>query len=161
MSCSIKRLRGEVDGKRRSRGVAAVEFVISVPILIFVMLAAAEFGRAFVHYDTLAHTIRDSARYVSENAIAGTTGVVDITPQVAQNARNLAVYGNIAGTGDRMLPGLAPGHVDVVDAGGGNIEVIVNYPYNPMIGDVLPLLGGGSSSLLLPFQISVTMKAIS
>ncbi len=148
-------------GPRTSRGVAAVEFVIAVPILIFVMLAAAELGRAFVHYDTLAYTVRDSARYVSENSIAGTSGVVDITPEVAQNARNLAVFGNIAGSGGPMLPGLAAGNVAVTDAGGGNIEVVTDYTYHPMIGNMLPMFGGDSHSLLFPFRISVTMKAIS
>ena len=41
MSRIINTFRREFRGPRRSAGVAAVEFVISVPLLIFVMLAVA------------------------------------------------------------------------------------------------------------------------
>jgi Flp pilus assembly protein TadG len=161
MSRPPRKLRKEFRGLRRTRGVAAVEFVITVPILLFVMLAVAELGRAFVHYDTLSYSIRNSARYVTENAIAGTSGVVHITADVAQRAQNLAVYGNAAGAGSPVLPGFNTGQVSVLDAGDGNIEVIASYPYHPMIGNVLPLFGGGSQSLLFTFQVSATMRAIS
>ena len=65
-----------VAGPRRSRGVGGGgvrdhRAVAPVPVV-----AGAEFGRAFVQYDTLSYSIRNSARFVSEHAINGTTGVV-------------------------------------------------------------------------------------
>ena len=150
-------------GPHGSRGVAAVEFAITAPLLIFVMLATAEVGRAFVHYDTLSYSIRNSARFVTEHAINGTTGVVEISGAVVSQARNLAVYGNVAGTGGAKLPNFQTSQITVIDAGNDNIRVTAAYPYQPMLGAVLPTFGFGSGSIPMGFtmRIAVTMRAIS
>jgi Flp pilus assembly protein TadG len=152
-------------GPHGSRGVAAVEFAITAPLLIFVMLATAEVGRAFVHYDTLSYSIRNSARFVTEHAINGTTGVVEISGPVTTQAKNLAVYGNVTGPGGgkAILPGFLTSQVTVVGAGNDNIRVTAAYPYQPMLGAVLPTFGFGSGSIPLGFtmRIAVTMRAIS
>jgi Flp pilus assembly protein TadG len=149
--------------RHRSRGVAAVEFVITAPLLIFVMLAGAELGRAFVHYDTLSYSIRNSARFVTEHAIDGTTGVVSLSGAVIAQARNLAVYGNVAGAGQAVLPNYQVGHVTVANAGNDNIRVTAVYPYQPMLGAALGTfgIGGGSIPLAFPLRIDITMRAIS
>ena len=59
----------ESAGPRFERGVAAVEFVVTAPFLVFLMLAVAEVGRALVHYSTLSYGVRDSARFVTEHSI--------------------------------------------------------------------------------------------
>ena len=150
-------------GPRGSRGVAVVEFAITAPLLIFVMLATAEVGRAFVVYDTLSYSIRNSARFVTEHAINGTTGVVEISGAVVSQARNLAVYGNVAGTGGAKLPNFQTSQITVIDVGNDNIRVTAAYPYQPMLGAVLPTFGFGSGSIPMGFtmRIAVTMRAIS
>ena len=150
-------------GPRGSRGVAVVEFAITAPLLIFVMLATAEVGRAFVVYDTLSYSIRNSARFVTEHAINGTTGVVEISGAVVSQARNLAVYGNVTGTGGAKLPNFQTSQITVIDAGNDNIRVTAAYPYQPMLGAVLPTFGFGSGSIPMGFtmRIAVTMRAIS
>lgn len=147
----------------RERGVAAVEFVVAAPLMLFLMLACAELGRAFIHYATLSYAVRTSARYVSENSISGTTGVVSISPITVTRARNIAVHGNIQGTGSSKLPNFQITQVQVVDAGGDNIRVTATYPYQPMLGPLLPDVAQGSSPTGLNFdmQISMTMRAIS
>jgi hypothetical protein len=131
--------------------------------LLLLLLAGAEIGRAFVQYATLSYSIRDSARFVSENSINGTTGVVVLTPAMIAEARNLAVYGNIAGTGNAKLPDYQTSQVVVIDAGNDNIQVIATYPYQAMLGLALPTFGFGSGSIPFTFnmQIAVTMRAIS
>lgn len=148
---------------RRSRGLAAVEFAIIAPVLLLALLAVAELGRALIHYDTVSYAVRSSARYVSEHAINGTTGVVDISAATVTRARNLAVFGNVAGGGSRRLPNFEPGHITIEDAGGDNIRVTALYPYQPMIGAVLPTFGLVDGPLPLEFsmRIAVTMRAIS
>jgi len=140
-----------------------VEFAITAPVLILVMLAAAEVGRAFVHYDTLSYSIRNSARFVTEHAINGTTGVIDISAPVIEQARNLAVYGNAAGTGEAKLPNHQAIQFTVANAGNDNIRVTAIYPYQSMLGAVLPTFGFGSGSIPLTFnmRVVVTMRAIS
>lgn len=153
----------EPRGRHRSRGIAVVEFVVTAPLMLLLMLATTEIGRAFVHYATLSHSIRNSARFVSENAIAGTTGVIDLSVTVITQARNLAVYGNVAGNGNARLPQYQPAHVSVIDAGDDNIRVSASYPYQPMLGVLLPtiIMGGGSISQTFNMQVAVTMRAIS
>lgn len=153
----------ELRGPRGERGVAAVEFVVTAPFLLMLMLAGAELGRAFIHHTTLSYAVREAVRYVSLHAIDGTTGVVAISPATLTQARNLAIYGNIQGTGSPRLPNLQAAQVQVVDAGDDNVRITVTYPYQAMLGPVLPDLAQGSGPIGLAFnlQIAVTMRAIS
>jgi Flp pilus assembly protein TadG len=153
----------ELHGPRRARGLATVEFVIAMPLLLFLMFATAEFGRAFFHYATLSNSVRDAARFVSENAINGTTGVVEITATDITRAKNLAIYGNVFGAGQAVLPAFVPSHLQVIDAGGDNVRVTATYPYQSMLGATLPGFGttGASTPLNFNLQIAVTMRAIS
>ena len=89
------------------RGIAAVELAIALPFLLLVMLATAELGRLISQSNTLAKSVRDAARYVAANAIVGDTKVVTITPALTAQAANLAVTGQIGGSGVALLPGLA------------------------------------------------------
>lgn len=154
--------RPEFRGSPGSRGLAAVEFILAVPLLLLVTFAVVEIGRALVQYDTLSYAVRSSARFVSENAIAGTSGVVEITAPVRQQAQRLAVYGNAAGSGQACLPGFSTADVEVVQAGPYDVEVRATYPYQPIVFDLLPTFGYGEAIPLAPtMRISVTMRAIS
>jgi Flp pilus assembly protein TadG len=146
---------------RRHRGLATVEFVVTAPFVLFLLLAGAEIGRAFIHYSTLSYGVRVAARFVSTHSINGTTGVVELTDTTIAEAQNLAVYGHTAGTGDPRLPSLQPTHVGVADVGDSNIRVTATYPYQPMLGAVLPGLVGNSINLGFTMAIAVTMRSIS
>ena len=45
------------------RGIAMVEFVIVLPICLILLMATAEFGRAFMQYNTLTKAVRDDVPY--------------------------------------------------------------------------------------------------
>ena len=162
MTRKIEKAR-DLAGPRFERGVAAVEFVVTAPFLVFLMLAVAEVGRALVHYSTLSYGVRDSARFVTEHSINGTTGVVVLSAQTIAEARNLAVYGNTQGFGAPKLPNFQPNQVQVMDAGGDNVRITASYPYQPMLGPWLPGFGVASGPISLNFnmQIAVTVRAIS
>lgn len=147
--------------RRQQRGLAAVEFVVTAPFVLFMLLAAAEVGRAFIHYATLTYGVRDATRFVTTNSLNGTTGVVQLTSTVIGQARNIAVYGHVGGTGIARLPSFQTNQVAVVDAGGSNIRVTATYPYQPMIGPVLPNFMGGSIDFGFNMVVAVTMRAIS
>jgi len=149
-------------GHERQRGIAAVEFTIALPMLLFMMLAVSEVGRAFLQYMTLTHAARDAARYVTTKALLGSTGTVQIDGTLTTQARNLLVYGNTAGTGTALLPGLVAGNVIVRDAGAGNIAVLVSYAYQPMFGGGIPnLVGTGRVNTTFTLSAEVVMRAIS
>lgn len=166
MTNSTTRLHTGFRGRRHVRGIAAVEFIIGAPVILFVMLATAEIGRAFVQYDTLSYAVRNGARYATENVIAGTSGALDIG-KVAGPAANVTVYGAPAGGTKPCLPGFDArdndgnlSGVTVRDAGDGNVEVIGSYGYRPMLGIALPAFGE-TGPTAFTMRISVTMRAIS
>lgn len=144
----------------RQRGLALVETAITLPFLLFLMLAATEFTAAFVQHTTLTKATRDAARYAAEEAIDGSL-TVNLTDEIKDNVKRLLVYGNRTGAGAPVLPGLNTTHVTVSDVGAWNVEVSVNYPYTGVLGSVLPTFGYGSSiSLLFNMSATVTMRSL-
>jgi hypothetical protein len=102
-------MRTEPATRKRQRGVAIVEYVVVLPICLLLILGTAEFGRALLQYNVLTQSVQDGARYLSSRALLGTTGVVEITPELEDEVRNLVVYGNRLGTGNPRLRGFDPG----------------------------------------------------
>lgn len=154
--------RSQVYGRHSGqRGLVAVEFAIALAILMVLMLATAELARAFSQYNTLTKTTRDGVRYLAENALDGTTKIVAIPATLESETKNLVVYGNAAGAGAPLLEALAPGHVNVTgSAANGTVTVSVAYPYQPMIGAVLPMFGvAADRSLVFTLQSTVVMRA--
>ena len=160
----------------RERGIAATEFVIALPVLLFLMLATAEIGRMLSQYDTLTKAVRDGARYCASVANTGTSGVVNISNCTAagggtggsapQNAtQNLVVFGNTGGAvgsppAAPLLPSLAIGNVTVADAGGNYISVSASYTYRPVLG-TLPTFGlTAPITLAIPLNAAVVMRAL-
>src|ERR1044071_7104440 len=90
--------------RRDDSGVQLLEVAIVLPILLVLFGAVAEFGRYFYEYSTVAKASRLGARYLASKSVTGSTNYV-------ANAKNLVVYGNIAGTGTPVLTGLTTSNV--------------------------------------------------
>ncbi|HEY5624693.1 MAG TPA: TadE/TadG family type IV pilus assembly protein [Gammaproteobacteria bacterium] len=147
--------------RQRIKGVAMVEFVFVLPLFMILIMATAEFGRAFQQYNTLTKSLRDGARYVAGKANIGSTQVVNITGATRTEAQNLVVYGNTQGTGAPILPGLTTGSVTVQDAGGGNVRISVTYPYGSIFAFVPGFFyGGNTTTNSYDFQAAITMRAL-
>lgn len=148
----------------RQRGLALVETAITLPFLLFVMLATTEITNAFIQHTTLTKAVRDGARWAAEEAIGGSDALKppDDLQDVYDEAQNLVVYGNRAGTGTPAINGLTVANVTVGRLGlSNNIQVTVNYPYAGIFGSVLPSFGYGSDiSLLFNLNATVTMRAL-
>ena len=138
------------------RGVQLVELAIVLPIMLVLFGAVAEFGRYFYEYTTVAKAARVGARYLASKSVE--SGV-----NYEGNAKNLVVYGNIAGSGSPVLPGLTTGNVDVQYIGGttGVPELvkisIVDYKHQSVI-NLGSLLKSTSLSLDVDVKPSVTMR---
>jgi hypothetical protein len=147
--------------KARERGTATVEAAIALPLLLFLMVAAVEIGRAFIQYTVLADSSRNAIRHVAEVAMQARQRVT-ITPAVITQTRNLVVYGNETGTGTAILPGLTASQVTIADAGNNNVRVSVVYPYQPLFGAALPRFGATQTSITSAFNMNivVTMRAL-
>jgi len=145
----------------RQRGAVLVEMALVTPILLAMMLATAEITRAFVDHNTLTKAVRNGARYVATNALQGTTGVVAIGGVLTTQTQNLVVYGNIAGIGAPVLPGLTAADITVTDIGGTNIRVSAAHTISGILGPVLRSFSGGPDiSMVHNLEATVTMRAL-
>lgn len=152
--------RLEVTRPDRQRGLAAVEAAIVLPLLMLLFLAIGELGRALLEYNTLAKGVRDGARHLATFAIDDFTSIIDVSEDLEREAKNLARYGNITGTGTTLLPDYEETHlsIDVPDA--DHVTLIADYPFQPLF-NILPTFGYGSDiPLTFTMQTSVTMRAM-
>jgi len=157
-------------GARRERGIAVVEFTILLPVMLLLLMAVGELGRAFLQYNTLTRAVRDSARYVASNALSGSTQVVTLDAALIGEATNLVIYGKTAAGGTPLLPNFASdGNIQIQKndpavpggPGEGNITVTATYPFTPTLGAVLPdVLGDGGISTAFTMRAQVTMMAL-
>ncbi len=141
-----------------------IELTIALPVLLFMCLATAEFGRALFQYNTLTKSVRDGARHAANVALLGSTGVVKSTAelQLLTEIKTLVVHANSGGLGAILLPGLSANDVTVTNAGGGDIQVSASYDYQPMVGAILPDFGlaGGGTGLTFTLRATVRMRAL-
>jgi Flp pilus assembly protein TadG len=140
--------------------VQLVEIAIVLPLLLMLFAAVGEFGRYFYEYTTMAKAARVGARFMAAKTIdSASTDWITAT-------KKLVVYGNTAGTGNPVLPGLTINNVDVKFAGGtytnGNgvpttVTIsFVNYKHKSMF-DLAKLTKVKSLSLNVDVKPSVTM----
>jgi len=138
------------------RGVQLVEVALVVPIMLLLFGAVAEFGRYFYEYTTVAKAARVGARYLVSKSVASATNY-------EAQAKNLVVYGNIAGTGTAVLPGLTTANVQVEYIGGpaGVPDVvkvsIVGYQHQSIV-NLGSLLKNTALSTNVDVKPSVTMR---
>jgi Flp pilus assembly protein TadG len=145
----------------RQRGIVAVEMAITLPFLLFLMLAISELGRVLFQSNMLTKATRDAARYLANEAIVGGTDVIQIDAALVTATKNLLIYGKTAGGGNPILPQLAPGNITVTNPDSVHVSVTVNYTYRPMIGDTLPAFGlGPDIPLTIPLAATVIMRAL-
>lgn len=141
----------------RQRGTAMVEFAIVAPLLIFLILAVAEFGHALNQYNTLTKAVRNGARYLAGEALYGNLNVVYLPAELIQATQQRVVQGT-------ALPGLTTGQVGVTRVDDQHVGVSVTYPYTPLLGAGARLptfgLGGGDIPLGFTFRASVVMRAL-
>lgn len=90
----------------QQKGVAAIEFAILLPLLLFIVFGITEFGRALHSYNTLVKATRDAARYAMVQQPGGGADAV---------TKCLAVHGNTECSGSPLAPGLTTDMVSVCD----------------------------------------------
>lgn len=141
--------------QRRQAGVALVEFALILPFLLLLSITAVELGRAIWQYELLTKSVRDAARYLS---LQTPGDAIRMT-----RARNLAVYGNISGTGSPLVIGLTGSNVpDPTWQTAGTVPVINTvtvtvrgYRFQPIFASVF----GISFPTLTYSDISATMRS--
>lgn len=165
----------------RQGGIAIVEFAVVLSLMLLLMLAVVEFGRALHQYNALTKAVRDGARHLATDAYIGTTQSMgtDINGALVTETRNLVLFGNIAGSPPLLLPEFDPNAdsddkltVDCNEPAGdpnpddcsNNDHVLVSatYRYEPIVGTFLPMFGIGSGVDFSAFDLTATaiMRAL-
>ncbi|MCB2256243.1 pilus assembly protein [Pseudomonas chlororaphis] len=143
-------------------GMAMVELVLTLPLLLLLMLTFAEFGRMLFQYNSLMQASRDAGRYVAGQAWNPTLGKLDLNTTLQTQTKSVAVYGVPANPNGypAVVPGLTTGNVTVSAVGTEHVQVSITYTYVPVIGSALPALYGSSVPLGLALTSTVVMRAL-
>jgi Flp pilus assembly protein TadG len=143
-----------------SRGLAAVELAIVLPVFLMLMLGTAELGRVLYEYNTLTKSATGAVRYLAEHARTP-AGQVEISSEAATVTRNLAVFGSPAGGAAPLLRGLSTGQVSVTQVDEDNVQVSISYAYIPLFA-AIPTFGlrDGPLTVTGTLVATQTMRAL-
>lgn len=141
-----------------------VESAVTLPLIIFMMLAVAEVGRAIAQYNLLTKSVRDAARFLADSP-TDASGVPLIDDARWRDAQELVVYGTTApgGGASPLLEGLTLGNVGPkpVPTADGHIEVRVTYTYEASFAPLPTFgIGDGDGITLGPFTASAVMQGL-
>lgn len=129
-----------------------VELAIILPVLLAIFFGLAELSRALLFEHSLVRHVEAAARYLgrSYQGLAADCSTNAAWTTASTTAVNLAVYGNEAGTGTALIPGMTADTVSIAAPaleavpGGGTacvVRVSAAVPYPGIFGDSIPLLG--------------------
>lgn len=150
--------------KRHQNGLAVVEATLVLPLLLLLMLAIGEFGRLLYQYNTLTRAVRAGAQLEVD-----ADNIFDDAAKASREQRitNLILYGNVAGGGKTLLPGMTSNDINFSympdPAGNGDwyYQVKVSYDWQPMFGNSFNTFFGDVLSLTFPLNTSMTVRELS
>lgn len=141
-------------------GLAAIEFVLILPLLLILGFGVFDFGRLLFQYDTLTKSTRDATRYLASVVRPPAAAyATDANYTAAVNkASNLALCGTIAAcSGNTLVNGLTATNITIdYPASVGNITYVRIRVQNYSTSYVTSVLGVSKNL----GTISVTMRQI-
>lgn len=147
---------------RAQRGVAMVEFTITLPLLLLLLFGIAEFGRLLFQYNSLLQANRDAVRYVAGKAWNPTLGIVELSTTLQAATKNLAVYGVPVApvNGQALVPGLTTANVQVTAVGTTHVQVSTSFTFVPVLGGGIPGFIGDGVSFGFPLVATTVMRVL-
>lgn len=147
-------------GCRGQKGLALVEFVVLLPVALFLMFATAELGRALYQHNALYKSVQAGARHIADFS-EGTSGVLVLDPAEVQAARNIVVFGNRAGSGEPIAPGLEVADVSIAIVDSRFIRVDLTYEFQPVFAPLPDFgLGDGDDIGIGPFSVETVVRGL-
>ncbi|MGF1719968.1 pilus assembly protein [Vibrio kyushuensis] len=137
--------------QKKQRGIAAVEFLITVPVLVLIIGAVTEFGNAFIEYNTLNKMARNGARYATTE-VTGTATYDQIADET--EIKNIVVYGTAAvgNSSAALINGLTTNDISI-DHSNQYVTVTINHTYTPITN-----LFSSSFEFGVPLNTSAMMR---
>lgn len=115
----------------KQKGSSTVEFALVLPILLILIIMVSELGVMFYRLNAVTKSVQIAARYLSDVSVNNGNSGAEKT-----NAKNLAVYGNMAGDGAPIVPGYAPDNIVVTNLG-AHVQVVATYDSGLILGNTL------------------------
>lgn len=139
------------------RGLAIVEFAITMPLVLLLLAATADLGRALYQYTALNKAVQDGARYLSEKGyLVANSIVVDSTDLTL--AKSVTVFGTPTGSTTPVLPGFAVGNVTTsIVAGTQFVRVQAAYQFAPLF-TAFAFLGSGDTVTFTATAIQKSLR---
>lgn len=138
--------------KKRQAGVALVEFAITIPLLLLLVVGVSEFGFSFYRLNILNKSVHDGARFFSDVSQARNdvlSNDIDVSADNIAATQNVVIYGNTSATGSPLLPGADNYTVTVntLTLSGTTEHIIVTAVYNHdfILGQLLNALTLGAA----------------
>lgn len=150
-----------VNNSHKQSGLAALEFVLLLPTMLFIAFVVVDFARLLYQYDTLTKSTRDAARYISLQVRPSDYATNASYNAAIANAQNLALCGSIAACGtNTLVKNLTTSNISIdypatVTPGLDYVRVRIQNYNNSFITDVL---GAGFTKNL--GTISMTMRQL-
>ncbi|HBX56582.1 TadE/TadG family type IV pilus assembly protein [Pseudomonas sp. UBA2684] len=149
-------------------GIAMVEFVITLPLLLLLLFAIGEFGRLLFQYNSLLQASRDAGRYAAGEAWNARLGRVELSTDLQTQIQNLAASGVASAQvvscspdpSAKLVPKLCPGNVTVTPVGTDHVQVTIRYTFLPLIGSGIPAFIGDATGLNFPLVATTVMRAL-
>ena len=148
-------------------GLAMVEAIIVLPIILLLAMVAAEFSHMMMLQNTLNKAMQDGATYIAREAIPGDLDQIILDGNV-EDTKNIIVYGEIDGLTNGATPvleGFTLSDVTVeLDGLDGHVRIEIEYDFPTIFGDFLSAFGfgasGGGWNLAFPLRSSITVRAL-
>lgn len=118
--------------KKKQHGIAAVEFILVLPVLLILMVALSEIGSILVRYNTLNKLVQNGSRYAVTN-IYGTATTDQIAP--IDKIKNVVLYGDDNGSGTVALDTLTAESITVTHSD-NFVTITISYDYIPFIDEI-------------------------
>lgn len=124
--------------KHSERGVATLEFALTAAAFFMMLVVVLAGGLLFWTRNALVETTRRAARFAATQPASTPAGTVTSGTNVGPSVtaiRNVALYGNAAGTGSKLVENLQPSNITIEYASfgvnTGTVSVsITGYTYN-------------------------------
>jgi len=114
---------------RKDRGQSLVEFAMVVPILVVLLMAIVECGRAWMVKQNLTCASREGAR-------------VAILPSTDEDDVRNAVNQQLAAAGLDQNATITMTNVGLEGTAGDEVRVTVQYPFQVLAGSIIPGFSG-------------------
>lgn len=138
--------------RKSQRGLAAVELVIGLPVIMLLLLSVTEIARMFVDMNTLTKAVRVGARYATTQTDAAGCGPL---MSAESDIKKLVVYGTLSSGSDPLLSSLTTSDINVSCENNLFVTVSASINFSPVMGDKLP---GTEVSLAVPLNASSIMR---